>query len=81
MQRLKEIVQKTCVANWKAALCARGAQRRKEIRAKPCVAAKWGYCEMGAIDMGQYGLGNVRGVKNILLFLQGRLERCGCGRL
>lgn len=34
-----------------------------------------------AIDMGQYGLGNVRGVKNILLFLQGRLERCGCGSL
>jgi hypothetical protein len=33
-----------------------------------------------AIEMGQYGLGNVRGVKNILLFLQGRLERCGCER-
>lgn len=30
--------------------------------------------------MGQYGLGNVRGVKNILLFLQGRLERCGYER-
>lgn len=36
---------------------------------------RWGYCEMG-----QYGLGNVRGVKNILLFLQGRLERCGYER-
>ena len=34
----------------------------------------------GAIEMGQYGLGNVRGVKNILLFLQGRLERCGYER-
>ena len=33
-----------------------------------------------AIEMGQYGLGNVRGVKNILLFLQGRLERCGYER-
>ena len=31
-------------------------------------------------EMGQYGLGNVRGVKNILLFLQGRLERCGYER-
>ena len=37
--------------------------------------ARW-----GAIEMGQYGLGNVRGVKNILLFLQGRLERCGYER-
>ena len=34
----------------------------------------------GVIEMGQYGLGNVRGVKNILLFLQGRLERCGYER-
>lgn len=34
----------------------------------------------GAIEMGQYGLGNIRGVKNILLFLQGRLERCGYER-
>ena len=30
----RESFKKTCIANWKTALCARGAHRRKEIAQK-----------------------------------------------
>ena len=56
--------------------CSDARKSRKKLASlRDGAIARW-----GAIEMGQYGLGNVRGVKNILLFLQGRLERCGYER-
>ena len=49
MQRRKEIVQKTCVANWKATLCTRCEQRRKVLEPKVCVeSSKAALCARGA---------------------------------
>ena len=56
--------------------CSDARKSRKNLASlRNGAIARW-----GVIEMGQYGLGNVRGVKNILLFLHSRLEMCGYER-